>query len=158
MTSTVKPIPEGYPSLTPYLIVDRAAEAIEFYRKAFGASERMRMPAPDGKIGHAEIEIGDSRVMLADEFPEMGVRGPKAIGGTPVRLHVYVEDVDVVVSRALAAGAKQVRAVEDQFYGDRSGGFEDPFGHVWHVATHIEDVAADELQRRAAVKASQQSG
>jgi PhnB protein len=158
MTTRVKPIPEGYHSVTPYLIVDGAAEAIDFYRKALGASERMRMPGPDGKIGHAEIEICGSCIMLADEYPDMGARGPKTIGGTAVFLHVYVEDVDAVVRRALAAGAKEVRPVEDQFYGDRSGSFEDPFGHIWHIATHTEDVSYDELERRAAEKASRNGG
>jgi PhnB protein len=158
MTTAVKPIPDGYQTVTPYLIVDGAAAAVEFYEKAFGASERMRMAAPGGKIGHAEIEIGGSCIMLADEHPEMGARGPETIGGTPVFLHVYVEDVDAVVERALAAGAKEVRPVEDQFYGDRAGSFEDPFGHVWHVATRVEEVPADELQRRAAAKAAQHGG
>jgi PhnB protein len=150
MTDSVKAIPEGYHSVTPYLIVDDAAGAIEFYRKVFGASELMRMPAPDGRIGHAELRIGDSRIMLADEFPEMGILGPKAVGGTPVTISVYVEDVDAVFARALSAGATELRAVETQFYGDRSGQFEDPFGHRWSVATHVEDVPPDEMARRAA--------
>jgi len=148
---------EGYHSVTPYLIVDGAADAIEFYRRAFGASELMRMPAPDGRVGHAELRIGDSRIMLADEFPDMGARGPRAIGGSPVHLYLYVEDVDAVTSKALAAGAKELRPVKDQFYGDRSGTIEDPFGHVWHVSTHKEDVPSDELKRRAK-EAMQQSG
>ena len=151
MTTGVKAIPEGYHSVTPYLAVDDAAAAVAFYKQAFGATEVMRMPAPGGKIGHAEIEIGGSRIMLADEHPEMGFRGPKAYGGSPVGLHLYVDDVDAVARQAVAAGVK------DQFYGDRTGSFEDPFGHVWHIATHKEDLAPDELKRRAA-QAMQQSG
>jgi PhnB protein len=146
----VKPIPEGYPRVTPYLHVDGATRAIEFYSKVFGATERMRMPAPGGKIGHAELQIGDSVIMLADEFPDMNVRGPKAIGGTPVTVMVYVEDVDQAFDRAIKAGAKEIRPVMDQFYGDRSGEFEDPFGHRWNVATHVEDVPPDEMAKRAA--------
>ncbi len=144
----VKPIPEGYPQVTPYLCVDGAAAAIEFYSQVFGGSERTRMPAPDGKVGHAEVQIGDSLVMLSDEFPEMGMRGPKAVGGTPVTLSVYVEDVDAVFDRAVQAGANPLRPVETQFYGDRSGQFEDPFGHRWSVATHVEDVPPDEMEKR----------
>jgi PhnB protein len=146
----VKPIPEGSPRVTPYLHVDGANAAIEFYAKVFGATERMRLPAPDGKIGHAELQIGDSVIMLADEFPDMNVRGPKAIGGTPVTVMVYVEDVDQTFDRAIKGGAKVIRPVMDQFYGDRSGEFEDPFGHRWNVATHVEDVAPDEMAKRAA--------
>jgi PhnB protein len=145
-----KPIPDDYPRLMPYLIVDGAAEAIEFYGSVLGASERMRMPGPDGKLGHAELQIGDSVVMLADENPGMNIRGPRTIGGTPVTLHVYVEDADTAFERAVQAGAKPLRPVEDQFYGDRSGQFEDPYGHRWNVATHVEDVPAEEMQRRAA--------
>jgi PhnB protein len=147
-------IPSGYPRVSPYLHVDGASEAIEFYGNVLGATERMRMPAPGGKIGHAELEIGDSVIMLADEFPDMGVRGPKSIGGTPVTINVYVEDVDGVFERALGAGATSVRQVENQFYGDRSGQFEDPFGHLWSVATHVEDVAPDEMEKRAAAMMS----
>jgi PhnB protein len=146
----VKPIPDGYPQVSPYLHVDGAAEAIEFYENVFGAKERMRMPAPGGKVGHAEIEIGDSLVMLADEFPDMGIRGPSAYGGSPVIMSVYVEDVEATYRRALDAGAKSVRDLEDQFYGDRTAQFEDPFGHRWHVAQHVEDVPPDEMERRAA--------
>jgi PhnB protein len=146
----VKAIPDGYPRVTPYLCVDGASAAIEFYSKVFGARERMRIPGPSGKIGHAELEIGDSLLMLADEYPDMGVRGPKAIGGSPVTISVYVERVDDVFARALAGGATALRPVQDQFYGDRSGQFEDPFGHRWSVATHVEDVAPDEMARRAA--------
>ena len=149
MTSHVKAIPEGYRSVTPYLVVDDAAGAIEFYKAAFGATEVMRMAAPGGKVGHAEIEVGGSRVMLADEYPDMGARSPKAFGGSPVSLHLYVEDVDAVIGKARAAGAKELRPVKDQFYGNRTGTVEDPFGHVWHIATHKEDLAPDELRRRA---------
>jgi PhnB protein len=146
----VKPIPEGYPQVIPYLCVDGGDAAIEFYSQVLGATERVRMPAPGGKVGHAELQIGDSMIMLADEFPEMGVRGPKAIGGTPVTMSVYVEDVDGVFERAVQAGAKALRPVETQFYGDRAGQFEDPFGHRWSVATHVEDVPPDEMAKRAA--------
>jgi PhnB protein len=145
----VKPIPDGYPRVTPYLIVDGAGAAIDFYSSVLGATERVRMRAPDGKVGHAELEIGDSVIMLADESPDMGVRAPKSIGGTPVTLHVYVEDADSVFDRAIQAGATELRAVENQFYGDRSGQFEDPFGHRWNVATHVEDVPPDEMAKRA---------
>lgn len=148
--ANVKPIPDGYPRVSAYLGVDGAADAIDFYTTVFGAKERVRMDAPEGKIGHAEIEIGDSVIMLADESPEMGLNSPKAIGGTPVILSVYVEDVDAVFEQALAAGAKSVQPVEDQFYGDRSGQFEDPFGHRWSIATHVEDVPPDEMAKRAA--------
>lgn len=148
MTS-VNPIPEDYPRLTPYLHVDGAAAAIDFYVRVLGAVERMRMPTPDGKLAHAEIELGNSMIMLADEFPDMGAVGPKSIGGTPVMLMVYVEDVDTVFQRALEAGAISLSPVEDQFYGDRSGQFEDPFGHRWNVATHVEDIAPDEMRRRS---------
>ena len=147
-------IPDGYPQVSPYLCVDGASEAIEFYGSVFGATERMRMPSPGGKVGHAELEIGDAVIMLADEFPEMGVRSPKAIGGTPVTISVYVDDVDSVFERALSAGATSVRAVENQFYGDRNGQFEDPFGHRWSVATHVEDVPPDEMAKRAATAMS----
>jgi PhnB protein len=146
----VKPIPEGYPQVTPYLCVDGAADAIDFYSKVFGASEKVRMPSPGGKVGHAELEIGDSLIMLADEHPEMGIRGPKTIGGTPVTVSVYVEDVDDVFKRAIDAGATALRDVENQFYGDRRGDFEDPFGHRWSVATHVEDVPPDEMEKRMA--------
>jgi PhnB protein len=146
----VQPIPDGYPRVTPYLIVDGANAAIDFYCSVLGATERMRMPGPDGRVGHAELAIGDSVIMLADEFPDMGVRGPKAIGGTPVTLHVYVDDADSVFDSAVAAGATATRAMEDRFYGDRSGQFEDPWGHLWDVATHVEDVPEDEMAKRAA--------
>ena len=145
----VKPIPDGYPRVTPYLIVDGAAAAIEFYESVLGARERMRMGGPDEKVGHAELGVGESVIMLADEHPEMNARGPKAVGGSPVSLHVYVEDVDAVFARALEAGAKELRPVEDKFYGDRMGAFEDPFGHEWSIASHVEDVPEDEMAKRA---------
>jgi PhnB protein len=153
--ANVKPIPDGYPRVTPYLQVDGASAAIDFYTKVFGATERMRMPSPGGKVGHAELEIGNSLIMLADEFPEMGVLGPKTIGGTPVTISLYVEDVDDVFERAIAEGAVSVRGVENQFYGDRAGQLEDPFGHRWSVATHVEDVPPDEMAKRAAEAMSQ---
>jgi PhnB protein len=152
MPSTVKPVPDGYHTVTPYLSIMGAAAAIDFYRRAFGATEVMRLPQPDGRIGHAELTIGDSRIMLADEFPEMDFKGPQAFGGSPVHLHLYVRDVDAVVRQAVAAGAAVVRPVQDQFYGDRTGSVRDPYGHVWHVATHKEDVPPDELRRRAAAR------
>jgi len=145
-----KAIPDGYPRVTPYLYIDGASTAIDFYRSVLGASERMRMPGPDGKIGHAELEVGDSVIMLADANPAMDVRSPKSIGGTPMALHVYVDDVDGVFGRAMESGAKQLRPVENQFYGDRSGSFEDPFGHHWNIATHVEDVPPGEMAERAA--------
>jgi PhnB protein len=145
-----KAIPDDYQRVTPYLYIDGASSAIDFYCSVLGARERMRMPAPDGRIGHAELEIGDSVIMLADANPEMDVRSPKSIGGTPMALHVYVDEVDSVFGQAIEAGAKQLRPVENQFYGDRSGQFEDPFGHRWSVATHVEDVAPDEMAKRAA--------
>jgi PhnB protein len=148
--ANVKPIPEGYPRVIPYLSIDGAAAAIEFYSTVFDAKERIRFPAPGGKIGHAELEIGDALVMLADAFPEMGNPTPKALGGTPVTVMVYVDDVDATFARALKAGATEDRKVEDQFYGDRAGQFVDPFGHKWFVATHVEDVPPDEMARRAA--------
>ena len=146
----VEPIPDGYPQVTPYLCIDGAEAAIEFYVQVFGATERMRMAAPDGKIGHAELQIGDSVIMLSDEAPEGGFRSPTAVGGTPVMISVYVEDVDAVFDRAVSAGAQPLRPVEDQFYGDRLGQFEDPFGHRWSVASHVEDVPPEEMAKRAA--------
>ena len=150
MSDKVKPIPDGYGSVTPYLIVNGAARAIEFYKQAFGATETFRMEGPGGRVGHAEIKIGDSHVMLADEHPEMGARGPQTIGGSPISLVLYVEDVDATVSQAVEAGAKLTRPVKNQFYGDRTGGLEDPFGHAWYVATHVEDVSEEEMHKRAA--------
>ena len=146
----VDPIPEGYPRVTPYLHVRGAAGAIDFYKDVLGAEERMRMPGPEGKLGHAELQLGDSIIMLSDEFPDMDARGPKSIGGTPVTLHVYVEDVDAVFDAALTAGATSLRAVEDQFYGDRTAQLEDPFGHRWNIATHVEDVPPEEMEKRMA--------
>ena len=148
MAGKVKPIPENYHRVTPYLVVDGAAEAIDFYSRVFGATEVMRMPAPGNKIGHAEIKVGDSVVMLADAVAEMGHKSPKTLGGSPVSLLLYVEDTDTTVKRAVENGAKLSRPVEDQFYGDRMGTVEDPFGHVWHVATHVEDVSPEEMKRR----------
>jgi PhnB protein len=150
MTKAVKPIPDGHHAVTPYLIVKGAASAIEFYKKALGAREMLRVPAPASRIGHAELRFGDSVVMLADEFPDIGARGPQSFGGSPVSIHLYVEDVDAVFRQAIAAGATLVNPVKDQFYGDRMGSFTDPFGHTWHVATHIEDLSPEELQKRAA--------
>ena len=144
------PVPDGYPRLMPYLIVDDAEAAIKFYGDVLGATERMRMPGPDGRIGHAELGIGDSVLMLADENPEMGVRAPRRIGDNPVMMYVYVDDVDGAFERALAAGAKTVRELEDRFYGDRAGQLEDPFGHRWDIATHTEDVSEAEMAKRAA--------
>ena len=143
-------LPEGYHNVTPYLIIDGAAAALDFYRTAFGAQEVMRMPSPDGRIGHAEILVGTSHVMLADEHPDMGYRGPQAYGGTPVSLMVYVPDVDATFAKAISAGATELRAIANQFYGDRSGTLQDPFGHVWTISTHIEDVAPEEIERRLA--------
>ena len=144
-----KSIPDGYHSLTPYLIVRGAADAIDFYNRAFGATELMRMPGPDGKIGHAEIRIGDSAIMLADEHLAMGHRSPQSLGGAGVSLLVYFERVDEVFKRAVASGAKELQPLKDQFYGDRSGALQDPFGHTWTLATHIEDISPDEMRRRA---------
>jgi PhnB protein len=146
----VNPIPEGYPQVMPYLTVDGASAAIDFYTTVFGAKERLRMPAPEGKVGHAELEIGDSVVMLADAVADMGNQTPAALGGTPVTVMVYVADVDAVFDRALKAGASEERKVENQFYGDRAGQFVDPFGHKWFVATHVEDVTPEEVAKRAA--------
>ena len=148
----VKPIPDGYHTVTPYLALRDAARAIEFYKKAFGAKEELRISGPGGKIGHAEIVIGDSHIMLADEHPERGHLGPQSRGGSTVSIMLYLENVDTVVERAVAAGAKLLMPVADQFYGDRMGGLEDPFGQVWYVATHTEDVPAEEMQRRAAAQ------
>jgi PhnB protein len=148
--AAVQPVPEGYPQVTPYLCVEGAGAAIEFYGRVLGTTERMRMETPEGTVSHAELQLGGSLIMLADEFPELGVRSPKAFGGSPVTMSVYVEDVDGVFERALQAGAKVLRPLEDQFYGDRAGQFEDPFGHRWSVATHVEDVSPEEMARRAA--------
>jgi PhnB protein len=150
----VKPIPDGYHTVTPYLILNAAGDAIAFYKRAFGAIEVMRMDDPSGKVHHAEISIGGSRIMLADEHPEIEALSPKTIGGSPVSIHLYVEDVDGAVERVVAAGAKLVRPVADQFYGDRVGGIEDPFGYRWFIASHKEDLTMDEIRRRAAAQSS----
>jgi len=141
-------IPVGYHTATPYLIVEGAAKALDWYRDVFGAKEVMRFPMPGGKLGHAETKIGDSHLMLADEFPEMGYRSPLSHGGTPVSIMIYVEDVDAVFKTAVAHGAKVRQDVKDQFYGDRNGTITDPFGHVWTIATHVEDVTPEEMKRR----------
>jgi PhnB protein len=145
-----KPIPDGYHALTPYLSIAGAAKAIEFYKKVFGAREKLRMDAPGGKIGHAELKIGDSIVMLADESPEMGFMSPKTRGGVSVGMHLYVKNCDAVFDSAVAAGAKVLRPIKDQFYGDRSGTIEDPFGHMWNISTHTEELSMGEIRRRAA--------
>jgi PhnB protein len=147
----VQAIPDGYPQLSPFLCIDGADEAIAFYSSVLGAIQRVRMLGADGKVGHAELQIGESVVMISDEFPDMGMLSPKSIGGSPVTLGLYVADVDAVFERALQDGAKALRPVTDQFYGDRSGLIEDPFGHRWSIATHVEDVSSEELNRRAAI-------
>jgi PhnB protein len=146
----VKPVPDGYHSVTPYLIVKGAAKALDYYKQALGATELFRVDGPGGTVGHAEIKIGDSIVMLADEFPQMGFRGPEALGGSPVGLMIYVPDVDTQFAQALAAGGTVVKPLQNQFYGDRSGTIKDPFGHLWTISTHVEDVSPEEVARRAA--------
>ena len=153
----VKPIPDGYHTATPYLVVNNAAEALAFYKQAFGATESLRLNAPSGEVAHAEIKIGDSPIMLADEMPDSEFHSPKSIGGTPVSIMLYVEDVDVRFTKATRAGAKALRPVQDQFYGDRSGTLQDPFGHIWTIATHKEDVTPEEINKRAAAMFQQQS-
>jgi PhnB protein len=148
MSKHVKPVPDGYHTVTPYLCLRNAGAAIEFYKLAFGAKEKLRMPGPGGKIMHAELQIGDSTIMLSDEFPEMSVQSPAALGGTPVSLLLYLENVDRVFGQAIVAGAREIRPLKDQFYGDRSGTLEDPYGHKWTLSTHIEDVSPEEMQRR----------
>jgi PhnB protein len=151
MASKAKPVPEGFHTATPYLIINGAAEAIEFYKQAFGAKETLRHADPSGKVQHAEIRIGDSPIMMTDETPEYPQwKSPQSRGGTPVHIYLYVEDADALFKQAIAAGAKELLPMKDQFYGDRSGGVTDPFGHVWYIATHIEDVSAEELAKRAA--------
>ncbi len=150
MAGKVKPIPEGSRGATPYLCCTDAARAMEFYKKAFGATEVMRLAEPSGRIGHAEVKIGDAVIMLSDEYPEMGVRSPQSLGGSPVAIHIYVEDVDALARQAVGAGAKLLRPVEDQFYGDRAGTLEDPFGHRWFIATRKEDVSPEEMGKRYA--------
>ena len=154
----VGPVPPGYHSVTAYLCVDGAGAAIEFYKRAFGAKERMRMEAPGGKVGHAEIVIGDSAIMLADVFPEMHFEAPKADAGVPVNMHLYVANVDDMFSRAIREGAKVMRAIEDKFYGDRMGTLVDPFGHVWHLATHQEDLSPAEMKKRAQAQGMKEGG
>jgi PhnB protein len=144
----VKPIPEGYRMVTPYLAVEDAAGAIEYYKKAFGASERVRMDAPGGKIGHAELEIGDSLVMLSDPFPQSSAKPPNEVGAATSSIFMYVEDVDAAVKKAVDAGATIVMEPEDQFWGDRFGTIKDPYGHIWGIATHVEDVSPEEIERR----------
>jgi PhnB protein len=154
----VKSIPDGYHTVTPYLIVKGAAQALEFYKRGLGATEVMRMPGPDGNVMHAEIKIGDSMIMLADEFPEMGAKSPQTIGGSPVGICLYVNDVDALFKQAIAAGAKEERPVKDQFYGDRSGTLRDPFGHQWTIATHKEDLTPEEIGKRAQEWMQKQGG
>jgi PhnB protein len=154
----VQPIPAGYHAITPYLAVRGGAQAIEFYKKAFGAKEIMRMPGPDGKLGHAEVQVGDSRVMLSDEYEQMSFLGPQTRGGTTVIIHLYVKDVDATVARAVAAGGKVVRPLQDQFYGDRTCSIEDPFGHRWYVATHTRDLSMAEIKRGAEQAAKKEAG
>lgn len=146
--SSVKPIPIGHRTVTPYLSIKNGAQALEFYKKAFGATENFKLMMPDGRLGHAEIKLGDSVIMLADEFPEHGGKSPQTLGGSPVSIHLYVENVDTFFQKAVSAGAKERKAVTDQFYGDRAGQLEDPFGHLWWVATHKEDVSSEEMQKR----------
>lgn len=150
MMSKVNPIPTGYHSVTPYLIIKGAADAIEYYKKAFKAKELFRMAQGDGRIGHAEIRIGDSPIMLADEFPEMKYLSPLSLGGTPVSLLIYVDDVDEIFPQAVSAGGEVQKPLQNQFYGDRSGTLKDPFGHVWTIATHVEDLSPEEMEQRAA--------
>jgi PhnB protein len=157
MAGKVKPIPDGYHTATPYLIVNGAAKAIDFYKKAFGATEIMRM-GDGNKIHHAEVKIGNSPIMLADEFPEMGAQSPETLGGSPITIMLYVEDVDTMFKQAVDAGATVERPVADQFYGDRTAGIKDPFGHKWYLATHIEDVSPDELNKRAAEAQKHKAG
>jgi len=153
-----KPIPAGYHTVTPYLTLNEATDAIEFYKDAFGAEERVRMEAPGGKIGHAELQIGDSIVMLSDAFPQSTTRPPSELGGTTAGAFLYVEDVDSVVNRAVKAGAQVTQEVEDMFWGDRFGSVKDPFGHVWSIATHVEDLTPEEIAERAKEAMSAMSG
>ena len=155
MARATKPVPEGYHTATPILIIRGVASAIEFYKKAFGATELFRMAQPDGRIGHAEIKIGDSPIMLADEFPEMGYRSPQSLGGSPVSILLYVDNVDTLFGQAVAAGSSVTRPVKDQFYDNQSGTVADPFGHVWTIATHKEDLAPEEIVKRAAAMSGQ---
>jgi PhnB protein len=147
MANIVRPVPEGYHTVTPYLICDGAAQAIDFYKRAFGATEVMRMPMPDGKIGHAELKIGDSVIMLADENAARGIRSPKHYGGSPVSVLLYMGNVDAIFEQAVSSGAKAVQAPQDMFYGDRTSSVTDPFGHSWHIHTHVKDVSPEELSK-----------
>ena len=148
MPSKVKPIPAGHHTVAPYLAIKNALSALEFYKKAFGAIETYKLIVPDGRLGHAEIRLGNSLIMLSDEFPEFGGKAPESLGGSPVSIHLYVEDVDAFAEKAVAAGARELKPVADQFYGDRSGQLQNPYGHLWWVATHKEDVAPEEMQKR----------
>ena len=154
----VQPIPEGYPQVIPYLCIQGATKAIDFYSNVFGFEEIVRMGGPDGKIGHAEMKLGDSVIMLSDEVDEMGNKSPQTIGGSPVTVCLYVEDVDTTFKKAIDNGAKEVTPLENQFYGDRSGQFEDPFGHRWNVSTHVEDVSPEEMEKRMAEMMGGQGG
>jgi PhnB protein len=154
MVGKAKPVPEGYHTATPYLFVRGAAKAIEFYKNAFGATELMRMAGPDGGIMHSELKIGDSIIMMGDEDPKRGIRGPESLGGSPMSLYLYVDDCDKVFNQAVGAGATATTPLKDQFYGDRSGAIKDPFGHSWHIATHMEDVSMDEIRKRMAQMAA----
>jgi PhnB protein len=158
MEATSTAAPCGYRTVTPYLTIKGAAKAIDFYKSIFGASERMRMEAPHGMIGHAELTIGDAVIMLSDEWPDMDCKGPEALGGSPVSLHIYVDDVDATADRAVAAGATLKRPPKDEFWGDRMGTIVDPFGHVWLISTHVEDVAPDEMKRRAEAAMREMAG
>ena len=154
----VKPIPEGYHAITPYLSIRDANRAIAFYAKAFGAKLKLRMDAPGGKVGHAEMKIGDSIVMLADEAPEMNFMSPQARGGTSILMHLYVKDCDATIAQAVSAGATVIRAVKDQFYGDRAGGIEDPFGHHWYIATHKEELTPAQIRKRMDAEMAKSAG
>jgi PhnB protein len=147
MATKANPIPQGYHTVTPNIVVNEAAKALEFYQKAFGAEETVRMPGPDGSIMHAEFRIGDSTIMLADEMPDMGAKSPKAYGGTPVRFYVYLENVDAAWKRAVDAGAKTIMPLQDMFWGDRTGCLEDPFGHLWNLAQHVSDPTPEEMRK-----------
>jgi PhnB protein len=153
-----KPIPEGYHTVTPYLAVDDAAAAIEYYTKVFGAKETVRMDGPDGTIGHAELDVGDSKIMLSDPFPQASTKPPKELGGTSASVFMYVEDVDAVVKKAVDAGATITMEVQDQFWGDRFGSITDPFGHLWSIATHVEDVPPEEMEERAKKAMAEMAG
>ena len=156
MPNNVKPIPEGHRTVAPYLAIKNAVGALEFYKTAFGAVETFKLLVPDGRVGHAELRLGDSLIMLSDEFPEFGGKAPESLGGSPVSIHLYVEDVDAFVQRAVAAGARELKPVTNQFYGDRSGTITDPYGHVWTIGSHVEDVSPEEINRRFSEQMQQQ--